>query len=471
MVSSVQPIILSNDNLLSRNNKLSDTPKIINKKELFGFVEELLAKQTGKNLSFIQKTILKDTLYDYSKTYTQIAQENNYSDKYIKQVVAPRLWQLLSQILGEKITKHNCCLVLESLLDKSSPSHLSDSWKALQETTLEPLEGQVPLNSPFYVEQDLGIDPYQEILKTGALLRIKAPRKRGKTSLMARILNYGQAQGYSTVRLSLHRAGTSIFSSEEKFLRWICANTTQQLHLESKLDDYRDEDMGSLLNCTLYFQDYLLEKITGPLILAIDEINQLFEFPNLARNFLSLLRSWYEETRDISVWQKLRLIIVHSTDINIPLATNKSQFNVGLVIELPPFNQEDVVDLAQRYGLKLSVSELGCLKALTGGFPYLVRSAFDHCVRHNLPINNVLQNATCETGIFHEHLHEQLWCLQQHANLADAYKRVIAADSPIELEIELAFKLNSLGLVKLQGSEVTVSCGLYRDYFQKCFID
>lgn len=50
-----------------------------------------------------------------------------------------------------------------------------------------------------------------------------------------------------------------------------------QLHLESKLDEYCDVDMGSLLNCTLYFQEYLLEKIDSPLILAIDEINQLFE--------------------------------------------------------------------------------------------------------------------------------------------------------------------------------------------------
>jgi len=439
--------------------------------KIFTFAEALFAKQTGKKLSFIQKVILRETLSDYSKTYTQIAEENNYSDKYIKQVVAPRLWQLLSQVLGEKVTKHNCCLVLESLLDKSPFSHLPDCREALQEKTLEPLEGQVPLDSLFYIEQDLGIDPYQEILKTGALLRIKAPRKRGKTSLMARILNYGQDQGYSTARLSLHRAGTSIFSSEKKFLRWICANITQQLHLESKLDDYCDEDMGSLLNCTLYFQEYLLEEITGPMILAIDEINQLFEFPNLARNFLSLLRSWHEETRDISVWQKLRFIIVHSTDIYVPIETNKSPFNVGLVIELPPFKQEEVDDLAQRYGLKLSFSELGCLIALTGGFPYLVRLVFDHCVHHKLPINKALQNATCETGIFHEHMHEQLRHLQQYANLADAFNKVITVDSPIELEVESAFKLNSLGLVDLRGSEVTVSCGLYRDYFQKRLLD
>jgi len=450
---------------------LFETPKIININEYFVFAEQSVETYRGKKLSFIQKIILNETLSDQTKTYSQIAQENHYSEKYIKQVVAPKLWQLLSEALGQKVTKHNCRLVLESLLDKPSLSHTPFLHETQQNTILVPLEGQVPLGSPFYIEQDLDIDPYQEILRTGALLRIKAPRKRGKTSLMARIMNYGQAQGYHTVRLSLHRAGTNIFISEEKFLRWICASVTQQLHLESKLDEYCDEDMGSLLNCTLYFQEYLLEQIDSPLILAIDEINQLFEYPDLARNFLSLLRSWYEETRDISVWQKLRFIIVHSTDMYIPLATNKSPFNVGLVIELPPFKQEEVDDLAQRYGLNIEASELKLLMELTGGFPYLVHLVFDRCVNHNLAIKTVLENTDCETFIFHEHMHEQLWHLQQHVNLAEAFKKVLTADSAIELEIEPAFKLNSLGLINLHENGVTVSCGLYQDYFQKCCFD
>ncbi|MEE9338503.1 MAG: AAA-like domain-containing protein [Methylococcaceae bacterium] len=309
------------------------------------------------------------------------------------------------------------------------------------------------------------------MLKDGTLLRIIAPSNRGKTSLMARILNYGQTQGYHTVRLSLLRAGTNIFSSEEKFMRWFCASVTQQLQLESKLDDYCNEDMGSLLNCTLYFQDYLLAEINCPLILAIDEINQLFEYPELARNFLSLLGSWHQETKDISIWQKLRLIIVHTTDLNIPLALNKSMFNVGLVIELKPFTQDEIIDLANRCGLKLLASELEGLMELTGGFPYLLRLLFDHCVSHNIAVKKILENTICETHFYHQHMHEQFWLLREHANLADAFKRVLTADSPIELEIESALKLKSLGLVHMQGIHATVSCGLYRDYFQKCCLD
>ena len=448
---------------------LSNTPKILIIKEYFNFAEEAVERLRGKKLSFIQKIILKETLSDCTKTYSQVAQENHYSDKYIKQVVAPKLWQLLSQALGEKITKHNCKLLLESLVvDKPSLSATSFLHETTQKTSLEPLEGQVPIDSPFYIQQDLNLDPYQEILKDGAFLRIIAPSNRGKTSLMARILNYGQTQGCHTVRLSLLRAGTNIFSSEEKFMRWFCASVTQQLQFESKLDDYCDEDMGSLLNCTLYFQDYLLAEINSPLILAIDECNQLFEYPELARNFLSLLGSWHQETKDLPVWQKLRLIIVHTTDLDIPLALNKSLFNVGSMIVLPTFTQEEVIDLAQRYGLNLPASKLQQVLEITGGLPYLVRLIFDHCASHNLAVKKFLENTMRETGIFHEHMHEQFWLLREHAHLVDAFKKVLTADSPIELEVESALKLQSLGLVKMQGVKVTVSCSLYRDYFQKC---
>ena len=67
--------------------------------------------------------------------------------------------------------------------------------------------------------------------------------------------------------------------------------------------------------------------------------------------FLPLLRSWYEEGKRLPIWQKLRLIVVHSTEIYVPLQLNQSPFNVGLPIQLDDFNLEEVQQLAQRYGL------------------------------------------------------------------------------------------------------------------------
>ncbi|NMG10838.1 AAA-like domain-containing protein [Brasilonema sp. UFV-L1] len=427
--------------------------------------EALILDKTGKSLSFIQKIVLSESISETKKTYAQIATENNYSETYIKQIVAPKLWQLLSEALGEKVNRTNCRAVLEQRLNTSSLQTTSKPAQMQRKIALESPEGQVPLSSTLYIERNLEQICYQEILQPRALIRIKAPRKMGKTSLMTRILAYGRLHNYHTVRLSLHRAETEVFTSLEKFLRWFCANVTHQLGLESKLEDYWDEEIGALMNCTIYFQGYLLQQISSSVILALDEVNKLFEYPKLARDFLALLRSWHEETRDISIWQKIRLVIVQSTDIYIALDINKSPFNIGLVIDLPPFTRFQVEDLAQRHGLQMTYSVLEQLIELTGGFPYLVRLALYQIVHGEILLENLLQNARNHTAIFSNHLQEQLSYLQQNTDLADAFQQVIMTTKPITLEQQIAFQLKSLGLVHLSGRQATVSCGLYREYF------
>jgi len=68
---------------------------------------------------------------------------------------------------------------------------------------LEEPEGQVPLESMLYVERPpIEARCYEAIAKPGALIRIKAPRQMGKSSLMLRILNYGNEQECQTASLN-----------------------------------------------------------------------------------------------------------------------------------------------------------------------------------------------------------------------------------------------------------------------------
>jgi hypothetical protein len=221
--------------------------------------------------------------------------------------------------------------------------------------------------------------------------------------------------------------------------------------------------MGALINSTIYFQGYLLKELSNPIILALDGVDQLLEYPEVASDFFALLRSWYEETKDISVWQKLRVVMAHAVEVYIPLPTYRSPFNVGLAIELPTFNQEQVQDLAKRHGFQLTNPELDRFLKLTGGFPYLIRLALYQSARLKIPVQTLMQNATSDTGIYQQHLQYQLLNLQQHPQLADAFQKVLMA--PIHLEIEVAFKLKSLGLVNLVENQAIVSCELYRELF------
>jgi diguanylate cyclase (GGDEF)-like protein len=328
--------------------------------------------------------------------------------------------------------------------------------------------GPVPLNSPFYVKRpQLEAIAFQEIIKPGGVIRIKAPKYSGKSSLLLRIIDFSRSQGYQIVNIDFRQADTSIFTSIDKFLRWFCANVTRQLNLDFLFDDYWDEEIGSKVSCTIYFQMYLLQQIEVPLVLTLEEVNVLFEYPNIAQDFLPLLRSWHEEAKQEKILQKLRFIVVHNTEVYIHLNINQSPFNIGRSIKLPDFTLEQVHELAQIHGLNWTNNcEAEKLMAMVGGHPYLVRLALYHLVNNpEISLEQLLEDAPKITGIYHSYLREHLETLQSTPELGQALENVI--NSPVSVKIDhlQAYKLESMGLVKLEGNNCTIACELYRVYF------
>jgi serine/threonine-protein kinase len=325
----------------------------------------------------------------------------------------------------------------------------------------------VGLDSTFYVERPpIESDCYEAIVKPGALIRVKAPRQMGKTSLMTRILHHAKQQGYQTASLNFQSADAEFLTNLDQFLQWFCASIALELNLDEKLTDYWKGILGSKNKCTNYFQRYLLSEITHPLALGLDEVDQIFQHPEIATDFFGLLRAWHERGKNEAVWQKLRLVIVHSKEVYIPLNINQSPFNVGLPIELPELNYVQVQDLVQRYGLNLSEEQLEQLMAMVGGHPYLVRVALHQIARGRMTLEKLLQMAPTEEGPYYDHLRRHLLNLEENAELVAAAKQVVAANSPVEIKTAEAFKLRSMGLVKFQGNAVMPLCDLYRQYFR-----
>lgn len=327
--------------------------------------------------------------------------------------------------------------------------------------------GQVELASAFYVERP-GIDDrcYEAISKPGSLIRIKAPRQMGKTSLMARILHRATQQGYATVPLSFQLADSKVFTDLDRFLQWFCAIVALELQLPDRLADYWNGIFGSKVNCKSYFERHLLANLTTPLALGLDEVDRVLQYPELAADFFGLLRAWHEEGKNREIWRKLRLVVVHSTEVYIPMDINQSPFNVGLPIELPEFGSQQVEELAQRHGLDWNATQVEQLMRMVGGHCYMVRLALYHISRQEMTLEEVLESAPTDSGLYSDHLRRHLWILSQHPELGNAFKKVVAVDSPVQLDSMQGFKLHSMGLVHLQGNEVRPRCNLYREYFR-----
>lgn len=308
-------------------------------------------------------------------------------------------------------------------------------------------------------------------MQPGALIRIKAPQKMGKTLLLEKLLDYARQQGYQTAKLDLKLADSSAIADLKTFLQWLCINVSDSLELEAQLDEYWQDNMGLNTSCTRYFQKYLLSVIDSPVVLAIDNFERLFKCENIFSEFCLLLRSWYETAKQGDrmgkIWKKLRLVVVNSTETYPTLDTNRSPFNVGLAIELPEFHQQQVEEMLKQYELDGQLGEQGLnqLMGLLGGHPYLLQETLGNLKSQEITLEEIVALAPTEQGIFSYHLREQLESLQDAPLLEAAYKRVVSANEPVQLNPEITFKLHSLGLVKIVRNDCVSNCDLYRQYF------
>ncbi len=332
---------------------------------------------------------------------------------------------------------------------------------------MEEPSGLVPLDSAFYINRSpIEKDCYEAVVRQGSLIRIKAPRQMGKTSLLVRTLAHAKSQGYGTVRLSFNAADTQTLSSLDEFLQWFCASVTEELDLEDRLADYWKGARGIVRRAQRYFEKYVLAQLDGPLVLGLDDVDQVFEHDAIATDFFGMLRVWHEEGKSSPLWRKLHLVIVHSKEVYIPLSINRSPFNVGLPVELRELNPPEIASLVARHPLSLSEPQKDRLVKLVGGHPYLLRNALYQLARERITLSDLVAQAPTESGLFSDHLRRHLLNLEADKSLVEAFYKVIADSQPVRIGSTEAFKLHSMGLVKYQGNEVVPLCDLYRQYFQ-----
>ncbi|BAU10536.1 hypothetical protein LEP3755_10200 [Leptolyngbya sp. NIES-3755] len=435
---------------------------------LFETLNRELISRNNRPLNSTE-TLLLQGIWQF-QTYHQIADEIGYSPGYLTNVVAPELLHRLSQIAGQRLTKKNCRIILESFVAQSIPeTTLEKTTIAKTDETLPCFpSGPIAVHSPFYIARPpIETQVFEELQKPGALVRVKAPKEMGKTSLLLQVLHQIDQAGYCTVYLSLEQIDRAICDDLNRFLRWLCISVSHQLQLEPRLDEYWDDDIGSKVSCTLYFRNYLLAQLNAPLVLALDEVNQIFEHPLVAQDVLPLLRSWYEEAKRLPIWQNFRLIMAHSTEVYVPLQLNQSPFNVGLAAQLTCFNLEQVQQLAQRYHLDWDNNAAHQLINLVGGHPALIHLALYYLSRGEFTLDRLLEIAPTSTGIYQHHLQRHWVTLQQQPALAHAFEKLLNATEPIHTESILAHKLTSMGLIHQSGNAAIVSCQLYQQYFRQ----
>ncbi|MEO1589960.1 MAG: NB-ARC domain-containing protein, partial [Cyanobacteria bacterium J06632_22] len=151
------------------------------------FTDALLYEHTGQHLSDLQYCILQHP----SKTYRAIATLAGYSEGHVKDVAA-QLWRVLSEVLGERITKGNYRSRLKYWLKRAKHKVVNK----LATVSQPPVAVAVPavqvdraVPAPHFLGRQAACDTLDTLVAQHRLVVIQGEGGLGKTTLAQTYLN------------------------------------------------------------------------------------------------------------------------------------------------------------------------------------------------------------------------------------------------------------------------------------------
>ncbi|NES64054.1 MAG: hypothetical protein F6K24_01720 [Okeania sp. SIO2D1] len=326
-------------------------------------------------------------------------------------------------------------------------------------------------DSPFYIERyrvkrsSIESECYETIDEPGSLVRIKAPKKMGKTSLMRRVQARAIQKDYIPVYLRFDNLiEPDNISNINDFIKAFNKNIKSRFTDVPEIKDW--DNKNAKISCTQEFES-LLFYLEKEIVLLLDEVDEIFKYSEIAKDFFAMLRSWYEESNNLEIWENLRMVIAYSTEYHGKLDIYQSPFNVGLPIELKEFTSEQVTQLAYLHQLDPEI--VAPLMSMVGGHPYLIRLGLYKMSQDELTIQELLKYAPTETGIYQQHLSRHLETLIEKPHIQAVFHEVLTANSAVRLpqKNRELHQLEAMGLITIQGDDAETRCQLYQQYFQE----
>jgi DNA-binding CsgD family transcriptional regulator len=372
-----------------------------------------------------------------------IIPENDTDYRY---TLVELFWKAKSEIL----TVSKACLEKHGIIDNAQSYPYPD----------RPLK----TDSPLYIErpkvESVCLNKWNQ---DNPLLRIKSSPKKGKTSLIKRIIKGVTTPKNTVIYLNLEVIEEEKFVNIRQFLLSVLGHISDNLpHHYQPLP--WDDRKSSTLSLTEDLKK-ILTTVDGNLILVFDAVDKLFDYSAIYTDFFYMLRHWFQQVNESEDWGKLRLVIAYNTDDYGRLDLHRSPFNVGTIVELQEFTLDQAQTLANRYGVKREAVD--SFYSLVGGHPYLLQMAFYHLATTDTTTDQLLQQIEFNGGIYEDFLLDLLETLNTRTELKDLFQLLL--NEPTTIAPKKQFikinQLQAMGLIKYENNTVNITCQLYQDYF------
>lgn len=353
---------------------------------------------------------------------------------------------------------------------EKSGTSLSNHSVEPKTVPLEQPYGTVSPTSRFYIERQADRQCRLYFGQNSAVtIFVQGPSQVGKSSLMHHMLYQAKEQhNVAVVYVTFQRFEKAQFDDLDDFLLEFCGQIGDYLGIPDAISAYWSSPRRStLVKCSNYIKEHIISTIDRPLVLAIDEVEKLFE-ASFRNDFFGMLRTWHNDRSHDPAFQKLSLFLSSSTEPHLYIDNpNQSPFNVAVPLTLDDFTLEEVHELNIRHANLLQDEEIALVHGLLNGHPFLTRLAFYTIAVHQISVTTLIDSAAKDDGPFYAHL-VRLWDkIAETRELRRALEQICRGQNYPRNSVYR--RLKEAGIVRRNNNEVEMRNKLYERFFAERF--
>ena len=214
-----------------------------------------------------------------------------------------------------------------------------------------------------------------ELCQQGEFTYILTSRQMGKSSLMISTASELKKAGVKSVIIDLTRIGTQV--TVEQWYLGLLLDIEEQLRLDTDVEEWWqvNENVGFTQRLTKFFQHVLLEEVTSPLVIFVDEIDTTINL-DFTDDFFAAIRYFYVARAQDIRFERLSFVLIGvATPGDLIRDPKRTPFNIGQRLDLTDFTVDEAMPLAQGLGLAREPAQqlLRWVLEWTGGHPYLTQ--------------------------------------------------------------------------------------------------
>jgi WD40 repeat protein len=345
--------------------------------------------------------------------------------------------------------------------------------------------GTLKCGTPSYVVRDADDQIYQALVQ-GEYCYVLSSRQMGKSSLMIHTLGRLQAAGVTVAVLDLSALGFNV--TVDQWYNSLLEKLGGGLNLLAEAEDYADvhERHSPLQRWMGMVRELALERIAGPIVVFIDEIDVVRKLPFSTDEFFAAIRACHNARAVDDAYQRLSFCLLGvATPADLIADVRLTPFNIGRRISLEDFTPNEATQLAAGLGCDAAANRQLLARILhwTDGHPCLTQRLCK-AVGEEMATADISDVNACCARLFlmpRSELREDNLASVSHqlidhpvgerADLLTLYGSVLAGRSVPDDETDpLVARLKLSGVVKARGDRLIVRNRIYGRVFHRDWV-